>query len=171
LQKTVLVYINYFYTKAKEIFMKKILLIVCLISFLNPANAQTCEEREAKLLYIFGGATAVVMYNSYAFVGAVADAHAKKAYETDFALQLLEEQVKFISNQLKLSDTLVNPNYVKSADDRIFFKDYIGVLKGIQLQAQHYIDFVNTQNEEKRTAYNDRRVKNWAEIKRLLGIE
>ena len=151
--------------------MKKIMLAVLLIGLIKPATAQTCEEREAKLLYIFGGATAVVMYNTYAFVGAVADAHAKKAYETDFSLQLLEEQVKFISNQLKLSDTLINANYVKSAEDRIFFSDYIGVLKGVQLQAQHYIDLVKTQHEDKRTAYNEQRKKNWAEIKRLLGIE
>lgn len=151
--------------------MKKILLAVCLFSLLQSSSAQTCEEREAKLLYIFGGATAAVMYNTYAFVGAVCDAHIKKSYDSAFAAQLLTEQVSFISNQLKLSDTLLNASYVRSAEDRDYFTDYIGVLKGIQQQAQHYLDFMKSKSSLKQISYNDQRQQNWAEIKRLLGME
>jgi hypothetical protein len=154
----------------KKKFMKRIIAIVLLLAFLNPATAQTCEERESKLLYIFGGTTAMVMYNTYAFIGAVCDAYAKETYDSAFATQLLAEQIVFIGNQLKISDTLINANYVKSKEDREFFTDYIGVLKGIQSQAQHYNDYIKTKSALKQMAYNDQRQQNWAEIKRLLGI-
>lgn len=151
--------------------MKKILLAVYLISLVQSSSAQTCEEREAKLLYIFGGTTAMVLYNTYAFVGVVCDAYAKKTYDSAFATQLLAEQISFISNQSKLNDTLLNAGYVRSAEDREFFTDYIGLLKGIQQQAQHYLDFIKSKSTLKQIAYEDQRQQNWEEIKRLLGIE
>lgn len=143
----------------------------CLMISFFSGFAQTCEEREDKVLDVLGGFSAGLLYNTYGLIGSIADGYAHDAYDLQSVNELLDAQKKLADNLVKVLDDLTNGNFLKDKKDGDYADSVINILKGLKKQAQLFQDYAKNSNSQKHYDYEDQRKKNWKDISKLMGID
>jgi hypothetical protein len=151
--------------------MKKIIIAISFISIHYITNAQTCEEREEKLLSTVGGFSAGLVYNTYGLIGSVADGYSKDAYSPETVSDLMNAQKKMADNLVKMIQGLINENSLKENRDKNYMLALMEVIQGLKKQAELLIDYSTTNSGQKQRAYEEQRKKSWSAISKLMGIE
>ncbi len=151
--------------------MKKLLFVIC-VSLISVAGlCQTCEQREAKLLEAMGSFSAGLLYNTYGTIGSIVDGFAHDAYKEETVNNLLDAQKKLTDNLVKVFEDLENGGYLKAKDDIDYANTAISILKGLKMQAQFMLNYVNNKSQQNQDAYDAQRNKNWKQISKLMGLE
>lgn len=156
---------------SKLFFMKKICLLIAIITFSLSSFSQTCEERENKMLTTIGGLSATMLYNTYGVIGAVGDGFIKDVYSSETLSDLILAQIAVADNLIKMLEDNLNEKVFVKKDDQDFINATIGILKGLKIQAQYLIDFSKTNSGNKKEAYTKQRQTNWSAISKLMGID
>jgi hypothetical protein len=151
--------------------MKKIILAVFILTAPFYSISQTCEERENKLLEVFGGFSAGMLYNTYGLIGAISDGYAHDAYDALTVSDLMSAQKKVADNLVKVLEDLKNGGYLNDKKDQDFAGSLINILKGLKKQAQLLEDIADNKSRQKQEAYETQRKQNWSAISKLMGIE
>jgi hypothetical protein len=150
--------------------MKTGILLFAIFSTTFNSYSQTCEEREKKLLGVFGGFSAGMLYNTYGTIGSISDGFAHEAYDALTVSDLMDAQKKVVDNLVKVLEELKNPGYLKDTKDQDFAVSVINILRGLKKQAQLLDEYVNNKNRQKMEAYAEQRKQNWSAISKLMGI-
>jgi len=151
--------------------MKKILISALILFASLTSFSQTCEERQDKMLGAMGGLSAGFMYNTYAAIGAICDGYVGGTYEQANAEELLDNQKKLTENLLKLLDELLEKNYLPDQNDKDFMRSTISVIKGLQSQAQYFLDYIKNKTDQRKDKYESQRKENWKQISKLMGLD
>lgn len=151
--------------------MKKIMLALMLLTATFAAPAQTCEEREAKLLETAGAFSAGYLYNTYGMIGAIADGYVKDAYNTTTVRDIMKAQQQLADNITGMIQKMVTNNILKDEADVTYMKECMTIMKGLKTQAQYLIDYAETGKADRQNAYAEQRDKNWKAISKLMGVE
>jgi hypothetical protein len=149
---------------------KQIVIILLLFASFN-SFSQTCEERENKLLELFGGISAGFLYNTYGLIGSISDGYAHEAYDPLTVSNLMDAQKKLADNLVKMIEELNNGGVLKNKKDQDFTASFISILKGLKKQAQLLEDYADNRSRQKQDAYEAQRKQNWSAISKLMGIE
>ncbi len=151
--------------------MKKIIFAIFILTTSFNSFSQTCEEREDRLLEVFGGFSAGLLYNTYGLIGGISDGYAHDAYDAVTVSDLMNAQKKVADNLVKVLEDLKNGGYLKDKKDQDFAGSIINILKGLKKQAQLLEDFADNKTRQKQDAYEVQRKHNWSAISKLMGIE
>ena len=151
--------------------MKKIIVSITLILCSTINFAQTCEEREDKLLTIVGSFSVGMLYNTYGLIGSVADAYGKDAYTAETVTDLMNAQRNLADNIIKMLDGLIQENMLKDENDKTYVTGVKDILAGLKKQAEILTNYAKTNSNQHQKAYEQQRQKNWKDISRLMGIE
>jgi hypothetical protein len=150
--------------------MKKLLFTLIIFSTSFFSFSQTCEERENKMLEVFGGFSASMLYNTYGVIGSISDGYAHDAYDALTVSDLMDAQKKVADNLVKILEELKNGGFLKDTKDQDFAVSVINILKGLKKQAQLLDEYVNNKNRPKMEVYAEQRKQNWSAISKLMGI-
>ncbi len=148
---------------------KHIISFLFLIASIN-SFSQSCEERENKLLEVFGGFSASMLYNTYGLIGSISDGYAHDAYDPLTISDLMDAQKRVADNLVKVLEELKSGGYLKDKKDQDYAGSIINILKGLKKQAQLLEDYANNKSRQKQDAYDEQRKQNWSAISKLMGI-
>jgi hypothetical protein len=151
--------------------MKKIFIALTVLFLSSISYAQTCEEREDKLLSSMGSFSAAVLYNSYGMIGAIADGYNNNAYDAKAVNDLMVTQQKLYDNLAQVLEELKSGNVLKDESDKKYAASAIEILKGLKRQAKLMNDYAETRNQKNQELFEAQRKKNWKDIATLMGIE
>ena len=151
--------------------MKKILVAICLLAFASNSFAQTCEEREDKLLGMMGSFSAGFLYNTYGLIGSIADGYGHDAYNTTTATDLLTAQKKLADNMISLFEKTINENAFKDQKDKDYLTSCVAIIKGFKTQIDLLLKIVKNNSQNNLDNYDVQRTKNWKDISKLMGID
>lgn len=132
-------------------------------------QAQTSPATVA--LETIGGASGAMLYNSYTTLGILADAYAADAYDVDFTLELIDEQISIYSNMKTQFTSLLESGFLTDENDQIFTRDIILALGLLGDEANALREYVEYYEEESGDLFQERRQAAWEKIAFLLGIE
>lgn len=150
--------------------MKKVLLTISLLSITAFSVAQTCEEREKKLLEAVGSFSAAALYNTYATIGSISDAFGHDAYDAVTVSDLVTAQIKMMDNLINVMQGMADQKTLVNATDTAYAVKATDVLKGLKLQAQLLDQYADNRRQQKLNEYEAQRKKNWSAISKLMGI-
>ena len=151
--------------------MKKVIIIICVFTASLNAFAQTCEQREAKMLTTMGGLSAGFMYNTYAAIGSICDGYAHSTYAVKETNDLLQSQEQLISNLLGQLNELLTGHMLKDKNDEDFMRSVVKTVQGLKNQALYFQDYMKNKSDLKKNAYDDQRKENWKEISKMMGLK
>lgn len=151
--------------------MKKIVFTIAFFSISYCTIAQSCEERENKLLSAIGSFSAGLLYNTYGLIGSVADAFEKNAYPPETVADLMNAQKNMADNLIKMIDGLLNENALSNDKEKNYITAAKEVITGLKKQAEILADYARTNSSRQQKAYEQQRQKNWKDISKLMGIE
>jgi hypothetical protein len=151
--------------------MKKIFLVLLLLGQFISSTAQTCAEREEKLLGMAGAFSAGYLLNTYSVIGSIADGFAKDAYSSSTVVDIMNQQKQLADNITDVIQKMISGKFFKDEADVTYMKECLQLIKGLKAQAQYLREYAETSKEEKREAYSTQRNKNWKGISKLMGIE
>ncbi len=151
--------------------MKKILIALCMLAATSNSFAQSCEEREDKLLELMGSLSAGFLYNTYGLIGSIADGYGHDAYNATTVTDLLTAQKKLADNMIGLLEKIINEKTFKAEADKNYVSASVSVIKGFKTQIDQFLKLVKNKTQENLDAYDAQRSKNWKELSKLMGIE
>lgn len=168
--------------------LKKIVFALALTAFISNGYAQkygggssgsstdskttkttqsTPENDVLETLGLMGG---VSLYNTYILIGAVSDAYANKGYTGELATELLNKQVALIDAQIQQYKT-VSKSFVKKTNDKEAITTINEIFEGLKTQANHALEYIETDEVDAADKYEEQRLENWAKISEFLGME
>jgi hypothetical protein len=150
--------------------MKKLVLLLAILSTTLNSYSQTCEERENKLLEVFGGFSAGMLYNTYGVIGSISDGFAHEAYDALTVSDLMDAQKKVADNMVNMLEGLKSGGFLKDIKDQNYIASVIIILQGLKKQAQILDEYVNNKSRQKMEEYAEQRKQNWSAISKLMGI-
>lgn len=151
--------------------MKKILVALCMLAVTSSSFAQTCEEREDKLLGIMGSLSAGFLYNTYGLIGSLADGYGHDAYDATTVTDLLNAQKKLSDNMIGLFEKAINENAFKDLKDKDYLVASISIIKGFKTQIELLLKVVKNNSQNNLDNYDTQRNKNWKDLSKLMGIK
>lgn len=151
--------------------MKKLIIILCIFALPAFVNAQTCEQRESKLLETLGSFSAAFLYNSYGMIGGVADGYGTNTYTTQKVNELMDEQATLIDNLVKVLNDLKSGGFLKDKQDVDYVNTANSILNGLKRQTALIKSYVASKSDQNWNSYDEQRKKNWKDIAKLMGIE
>jgi len=151
--------------------MKKIILSLAILIVSPVTFAQTCEEREDKLLGMMGGLSAGFLYNTYGLIGSIADGYGQDAYSESTVIDLLEAQKKLADNMITLLDKMVVENAFKKQTDKDYVVSSVAIIKGLKIQVQLLVSLIKNKTQKNIAAYDQQRNKNWKDLSKLMGVD
>jgi hypothetical protein len=151
--------------------MKKLLLFLTVAAlFLAPyaSNAQTGKDQALETM---GSVSAMLVYNTYLSIGAIADGFEKEAYDAETVKALMDEQDGAMNEIINSFDALLESGFVTSEGD----KEYVDKLQEACGTLKEMADDLSTYSGNKSTGNADifqaTRNKAWGEISDILGLE
>jgi len=132
-------------------------------------QAQTTPKTVA--LETIGGASGAMLYNSYTTLGILADAYGADAYDYEFTIDLIDEQIAIYGNMKSQFSALLDSGFLDDENDQIFTRDIILALDLLTDEANALRDYVEYYEEESGDLFQQRREAAWDKIAFLLGIE
>lgn len=151
--------------------MKTALLSLLLLFTTIRSQAQTCEEREDRLLEMVGTFSAGMLYNTYAAIGAIADGYVHNAYDAGTVKDLLQAQQQLTENISKVIQKMLDDKMLKDNADVEYLRECQSIMKGLRNQARYFSEYAETKITDRQQAYDDQRSKNWKAISKLMGME
>lgn len=151
--------------------MKKILIALCMLAATSNSFAQSCEEREDKLLELMGSLSAGFLYNTYGLIGSIADGYGHDAYNATTVTDLLTAQKKLADNMIGLLEKIINEKTFKAEADKNYVSASVSVIKGFKTQIDQFLKLVKNKTQENLDAYDAQRSKNWKDLSNLMGIK
>lgn len=149
---------------------KTVLALVFFMPLAAPTVQAQSSSKDAALETI-GGASGALLYNSYTTLGILADAYGMEAYESDFTIQILDEQIAIYVEMKSQYQNLLDSGFLDDANDRDFTRDIIHGLELLTDEARALKNFVATEGEGEDTDFQESRQAAWDKIAGLLGIE
>jgi hypothetical protein len=150
--------------------MKKFILVFGILALSYSSQAQTCEEREGRLLEVMGTLSAGFLYNTYALLGAIADGHAHDAFSNESATDILNAQIQLAENITGMLEKTIREKAFKEKKDEDYITSCITIIKGLKSQADYLVGLVKNNSQKNTNAYEDQRKKNWKDLSKLMGI-
>jgi hypothetical protein len=150
--------------------MKKMILAICILGISFNSYAQTCEEREGKLLGVMGSLSAGFLYNTYALLGSISDGYAHDAYNAETATDLVNAQKQLADNMTSLLEKIIKDKAFKDKKDEDYLGACITIIKGLKAQAGYLVDLVKNNSQKNTNAYEEQRRKNWKDLSKLMGV-
>ncbi|MBL7793159.1 MAG: hypothetical protein JNK77_12595 [Saprospiraceae bacterium] len=118
-----------------------------------------------------GSISAVALYNSYTTLGILADAYEHEAYESDYVIRLLDEQISLHDNMKTSYNKLLSSGFVTSADDKKFVLEAIATFDILKNEAEAFQSYVDTGDTKYSNQFQEYRKLAWERIADLLGID
>ena len=150
--------------------MRKMIIVLILLTASTGSFSQTCEERENKLLEAVGGFSAGMLYNTYGLIGSISDGFVQDVYDPLTVSDLMDAQKKVADNLVKMLEDLNSGAFLKDKKEQDYTGSVINILKGLKKQAQLLEDYSNNKTRQKQEAYEAQRKQNWSAISKLMGI-
>jgi hypothetical protein len=150
--------------------MKKIIILLSF-AFSLQLSAQSCEEREGKLLELNGGLSAGFVYNTYAVIGSLADGFGHEAYDKETITNLLEAQKKLASNMINMFNDVLGKNILTDQDDKDYLGEIVNITKGFIIEIDAFLKYVQNKTQRNLDAFQSKRSEIWKRISKLMGIE
>jgi hypothetical protein len=145
--------------------------IACLIAAaaLRPAQAQ--NDPKSVSLETLGVLSGMVMYNTYLTIGGIADGYEYEVYESEYVVQLMDEQISAMNNVILQFDELRQSGFVEDRADLDFIENIQEALNLLASEAQALKAYADTGEQEDVETFQDYRRRAWDKISGLLGIE
>jgi hypothetical protein len=140
------------------------------IASCNYSFGQTLTGKDTALETL-GGVTALMLYNTYVCIGAIADGYGAEVYDDLTVEELMDEQIVSLTSVEQQLNTLLQSDFLTDADDRAFLTDAIATVKLLRDEADALADYAINLEEEAMTTYDTARTAAWKKIAALLGIE
>lgn len=150
--------------------MKHLLLISCM-AFSIHVTAQTCEERETKLLELNGSLSAAFMYNTYAVLGSLADGFGHEVYDKETITDLMAAQRKMASNMVNVFEKILMDQILTVEDNRDYIRTTIVIVKSFITQIDLFQKYVQNKTQKNLNAFQAERTSNWKQLSKLMGID
>lgn len=151
--------------------MRKFIIAIIVLTTSITGIAQNCEEREKKMLGVFGGISAGYLYNAYGLIGSISDGYVHDAYDAVTVSELMDAQIKVADNLVKMLEDMNYREFLKDKKDQDYTASVINILNGLKKQAQLLEDYADNKSRQKQDAYAAQRKQNWSAISKLMGIE
>lgn len=142
-------------------------LVLLFAATFLPAQA---TSKDAALETI-GGTSGAFLYNSYTTLGVLADAYGAEAYDSEFTIQIIEEQVAIYAELITQYQGLLDSGFLEDVNDQDFTREIILSLGLLTDEARTLKSFVATEGEGDDAAFQESRQAAWDSIAELLGIE
>lgn len=149
--------------------MKSLCLILVVISFFIASSHLEAQDQGA-LLETIGATSAQGLFLTHMAIGTLADSYAKKAYNKQEALQIVDAYIQITqATKDKLNELLTTQSL--SEEDTKGLRKIISIYDTLLASAQDVKAFINTGNKSHADAYTRDRDKAWKQISNLLGIK
>ncbi len=136
----------------------------------TPAKTATNNKAEDfKVIEMVGYLAGNSMYNMYLTIGMTMDLFVAEKYEESTATALLGEQIVFADGCIERFTKMRDSGDFAGEEDAA--NSIISVYKGLKKQAEWGKKYAASSSESDGAAFESQRVKNWAAIKELMGIE
>lgn len=144
-----------------------ILSVILAVFSCVPARAQSAGEVVTlQTLGIEGGA---LLYNTYCLVGAMHDGHAVNAWQKDFTIAMLDEQIDLMDTLSIRYAHLLGAQYLH-ADDSATVAGIKTCMEQLRSEAFYLKNYVSEETAESHLLYDDARERAWDMLKNLLGL-
>ncbi len=150
--------------------MKKILLVLCVV-ISHLLHAQTCEEKQGKLIQLIAGYSASFLYNTYGMIGSISDGFSNDVYNAKTVIDLLSAQNKVLDHLASETDKLNSENTLSNPQDKTYASTTSSILIGLKKQANLMIEYAKSKTPQRMEAYESQRNKNWEDIAALMGVK
>ena len=150
--------------------MKKLFLFIALallLSNFTPAGASNDKGKD-KALETIGTISGIALYNTYIAIGGVADAYAKEVYESDYIVQLMDEQVASLNGLQDKYNELLKSGFLTDKSDIDYIKEIIKAFGYLSDEAEGLSEMAKKGDN---TLFSKSRTKAWDKISDLLGFE
>ena len=142
-----------------------------LFVVLGGLSLQAQDSKDAALETI-GAVSGAMLYNSYTTLGILADAYAAEAYESDFSVQLIDEQIAIYSELKSQFTKLLDSGFLTDPNDLEFTRDIAITLSLLIDEAEALKSYIESPDGEiEGDLFQERRQAAWDKISYLLGIE
>ena len=142
-----------------------------LFVVLSGFSLQAQDSKDAALETI-GAVSGAMLYNSYTTLGILADAYAAEAYESDFSVQLIDEQIAIYSELKSQFTNLLDSDFLTDPNDQEFTRDIAITLSLLIDEAEALKSYIESPDgESEGDLFQERRQAAWDKISYLLGIE
>ena len=145
--------------------MKKVVITILLIGGLFSQN-----KGDVLLLETVGVLSAQGIYLTYSSIGTTADGYVGKAYDSDFAYQIVSELIT-LSQTAKDQLTLLLTSGILSDEDISYVAQLITGYKYLISEAEALNQFIKTDNVKYGIEFEKNRVQAWNLIGEMLELE
>ena len=145
-------------------------LVIGILLAFSGFTVQAQSSNDAALETI-GAVSGGMLYNSYTALGILADAYGAEAYEADFAVQLIDEQIAIYSSLKDQYKGLLDSGFLKDPNDQEFTRDIVITLDMLTDEANALKNYIESDSEDDAGYFQERRQLAWDKIAYLLGIE
>jgi hypothetical protein len=143
------------------------LALAAVTIFSIPVHAQSAGE--TVMLQTIGVQGGALLYNTYCLVGAMHDGQVVNAWEKDFTVDILEEQIDLMDTLSGRYDNLLQA-HVLQTDDSLAVAGLQECVQLLRNEASCLRDYVNDESEANGLLYDNARDRAWEKIKTLLGL-
>lgn len=148
--------------------MKKIILAALVFMGSLQLQAQTGNT---EALNSIGALSAFTIYDVYCFVGSLADGYSSKVYDGAYIKQLVDEQLKMLSNAQSTMQSLGSSGYITDEADKDFLSDINSCFELLIREGNALNAFVDSGSQADADAFQAARNAAWEKIAALLGIK
>jgi hypothetical protein len=148
-------------------FFRGLFCLMLITASLQPVKAHQIDN---VVLEVIGFSGAIVVYNTYELIDAIAIAYESGAMDTERATTMLTGQADLMKlgvaqyNKLAASGTLHDPADVSSIND---FRDACG---NLQFMAEALKEMILEGGDVQIANYDDAREDAWEKVKAILGL-
>lgn len=152
--------------------MKKAMILVLSLCFVCTAGISVVKAEQSEhelMLESLGVLSAQGIYLTYTSIGTVVDGYSKKAYEKDFASELVQEFVN-LSNVAKEQMNKLLGSKAIQGEDIDYLTKLVATYELLIAEGNAFKNYLKTDEEKHIKIYHEKREKAWKNISELLGL-